>query len=71
MGVIEDVASIKQELEEVKEENKKENIRIQELNKIKKANGKLLKALILSIFAFIFLLIYTIVIVNCWQMLFT
>lgn len=65
MGVIEDVASIKQELEEVKNENKKENIRIQELNRIKKANRKLLKALILSIFAFIFLLIYTIIIVNC------
>jgi cell division septal protein FtsQ len=64
MGVIEDVASIKQELEEVKNENKKESIRIQELNKIKKANRKLLKALLVSIFAFIFLLIYTIIIVN-------
>ena len=65
MGVIEDVASIKQELEEVKNENKKESIRIQELNKIKKANKKLLEALIVSIFAFIFLLIYTLIIVNC------
>lgn len=64
MGVIEDVASIKQELEEVKNENKKESIRIQELNKIKKANRKLLRALLVSIFAFIFLLIYTIIIVN-------
>lgn len=64
MGVIEDVASIKQELEEVKNENKKESIRIQELNKIKKANKKLLRALLVSIFAFIFLLIYTIIIVN-------
>ena len=71
MGVIEDVASIKQELEEVKNENKKESIRIQELNKIKKANRKLLRALLVSIFAFIFLLIYTIIIVNYWQMLFT
>lgn len=71
MGVIEDVASIKQELEEVKNENKKESIRIQELNKIKKANKKLLRALLVSIFAFIFLLIYTIIIVNYWQMLFT
>ena len=65
MGVIEDVASIKKELAEVKEENKKENIRIQELKKIRKANNKLLMALLVSIFAFIFLLIYTIIIVKC------
>lgn len=71
MGVIEDVASIKKELAEVKEENKKENIRIQELKKIRKANNKLLMALLVSIFAFIFLLIYTIIVVNCWQIWFT
>ena len=71
MGVIEDVASIKKELAEVKEENKKENIRIQELKKIRKANNKLLMALLVSIFAFIFLLIYTIIIVKCWQIWFT
>lgn len=59
MGVIEDVASIKQELEKVKEENKIENIRIQEMNKIKKANRMLLKSLVVMIFAFIFLLLYT------------
>ena len=71
MGVIEEVASIKKELAEVKEENKKENIRIQELKKIRKANNKLLMALLVSIFAFIFLLIYTIIIVKCWQIWFT
>lgn len=60
MGVIEDVATIREELEAVKEENEKEIIRIQELNKIKKANKKLLKALIVSIFAFILLLLYTV-----------
>ena len=65
MGVIEDVASIKQELEEVKNENKKESIRIQELNKIKKANKMLLEALSIAIIAFIFLLAYAIFIVNC------
>ena len=65
MGVIEEVASIKKELTEVKEENKKENIRIQELKKIRKANNKLLMALLVSIFAFIFLLIYTIIIIKC------
>lgn len=70
MGVIEDVETIKHELEEVIEENKKENIRIQELNKIRKANKKLLEALILSIFAFIFLLVYTILVIYCWQMWF-
>lgn len=71
MGVIEEVASIKKELTEVKEENKKENIRIQELKKIRKANNKLLMALLVSIFAFIFLLIYTIIIIKCWQIWFT
>ena len=71
MGVIEEVASIKKELAEVKEENKKENIRIQELKKIRKANNKLLMALLVSIFAFIFLLIYTIIIIKCWQIWFT
>lgn len=65
MGVIEDVEIIKKELEEIKKENKKEIVRVQELNKIKKANKKLTKALILSIFAFIFLLVYTIIIVKC------
>ena len=70
MGVIEDVASIKHELEEVKKENKEENKKIQELSRIKKANKKLLEALVISIFAFIILLIYTIIIVNYWQMLF-
>ena len=70
MGVIEDVASIKQELEEVKKENKEENKKIQELSRIKKANKKLLEALVISIFAFIILLIYTLIIVNYWQMLF-
>lgn len=64
MGVIEDVASIKHELEEVKKENKEENKKIQELNRIKKANKKLLEALVISIFAFIILLIYTLIIVN-------
>lgn len=62
MGVIEDVATIREELEAVKEENEKEILRIQELNKIKKANKKLLKALIVSIFAFIFLLLYMVAI---------
>ena len=42
MGVIEDVASIKHELEEVKKENKEENKKIQELSRIKKSNKKLL-----------------------------
>ena len=70
MGVIEDVASIKHELEEVKKENKEENKKIQELSRIKKANKKLLEALVISIFAFIILLIYTLIIVNYWQMLF-
>ena len=69
MGVIEDVASIKHELEEVKKENKEENKKIQELSRIKKANKKLLEALVISIFAFIILLVYTLIIVNCWQML--
>ena len=69
MGVIEDVASIKHELEEVKKENKEENKKIQELSRIKKANKKLLEALVISIFAFIILLIYTLIIVNYWQML--
>lgn len=64
MGVIEDVASIKHELEEVKKENKEENKKIQELSRIKKANKKLLEALVISIFAFIILLIYTLIIVN-------
>lgn len=70
MGVIEDVASIKHELEEVKKENKEENKKIQELSRIKKANKKLLEALVISIFAFIILLIYTLIIINYWQMLF-
>ena len=70
MGVIEDVASIKHELEEVKKENKEENKKIQELSRIKKANKKLLEALVISIFAFIILLVYTLIIVNYWQMLF-
>ena len=61
MGVIEEVVSIKQELEEVREESEKENIRVQELNKLKKANKTLSKSLIVMIFAFIFLLIYTFV----------
>ena len=65
MGVIEDVASIKHELEEVKKENKEENKKIQELSRIKKANKKLLEALVISIFAFIILLVYTLIIVNC------
>jgi len=70
MGVIEDVASIKHELEQVKNENREEILRIQELNKIKKANRKLLEALIVVIFAFIFLLTYIVIVVKCWQMLF-
>lgn len=61
MGVIEEVVSIKQELEKVREESEKENIRVQELNKLKKANKTLCKSLIVMIFAFIFLLIYTFV----------
>ena len=65
MGVIEDVASIKHELEQVKNENRKEILRIQELNKIKKANKKLLEALIVVIFAFIFLLTYIVIVVKC------
>ncbi len=65
MGVIEDVASIKKELEEIKDENLKKNIKIQELNKIKKANRMLLEALSIAIIAFIFLLAYAIFIVNC------
>lgn len=64
MGVIEDVVSIKQELEEVKEENERENLKIQELENIKKANKKLLSALIITMFAFIFLLGYTIIVIN-------
>ena len=64
MGIIEDVESIKKELEEVKEENEKEIIKIQELKKIEKANKMLLKALVVSIFAFIFLLIYTFIIIK-------
>ena len=64
MGVIEDVESIKHELEEVKDESKKEKKKIQELSRIKKANKKLLEALVISIFAFIILLIYTLIIVN-------
>ena len=64
MGVIEDVENIKKELEEVKEENEKEIIRIQELKKIEKANKMLLKALVVSIFAFIFLLIYTFIVIK-------
>ena len=70
MGVIEDVENIKKELEEVKEENEKEIIKIQELKKIEKANKLLLKALVVSIFAFIFLLIYTFIIIKYWQKLF-
>lgn len=65
MGVIEEVASIKKEIEEVKQETEKENLRIQELNRIKKANKKLLQALIIAIFAFILLLLYTIYIRWC------
>jgi len=65
MGVIEDVASIKHELEQVKNENREEILRIQELNKIKKANRKLLEALIVVIFAFIFLLTYIVIVVKC------
>lgn len=64
MGVIEDVENIKKELEEVKEENEKENIKIQELKKVEKANKVLLKALVVSIFAFIFLLIYTFIVIK-------
>lgn len=60
MGIIEDVENIKKELEEVKEENKK----IQELSRIKKANKKLLEALVISIFAFIILLIYTFIVIK-------
>lgn len=67
MGVIEDVASIKHELEKIKEENKQRNLRIQELKKIKKANRALLSALLVSIVAFVFLLTYTIIITKCWQ----
>lgn len=60
MGIIEDVENIKKELEEVKEENKK----IQELSRIKKANKKLLEALVISIFVFIILLIYTFIVIK-------
>lgn len=69
MGVIEDVENIKKELEEVKEENEKENLKIQELKKVEKANKVLLKALVVSIFAFIFLLIYTFIVIKYWQIM--
>lgn len=62
MKIIDDVVSIKQELEQIKEENQKRNIKSQEIKKIEKANKKLLEALIISIFAFIFLLAYSILI---------
>ena len=62
MAVKDDVISIRKELEEVKNQSKKENIRIQELIKIKKANRKLQEILLISIFAFIFMLIYVIII---------
>lgn len=64
MGVIEDVENIKKELEEVKEESERENLKIQELKKVEKANKVLLKALVVSIFAFIFLLIYTFIVIK-------
>lgn len=64
MGVIEDVENIKKELEEVKEESERENLKIQELKKVEKANKLLLKALVVSIFAFIFLLIYTFIVIK-------
>jgi len=67
MAVKDDVISIRKELEEVKNQSKKENIRIQELIKIKKANRKLQEILLISIFAFIFMLIY-VIIIKCWQM---
>lgn len=67
MGVKDDVISIKKELEEVKKQSKKENLRVQELIKIKKANRKLQEVLLVTIFAFIFLLIVAII-VKCWQM---
>lgn len=62
MKIIDDVVSIKQELEQIKEENQKRNIKSQEIKKIEKANKKLLEALIMAIFAFIFLLVYSILI---------
>ena len=62
MGVKDDVISIRKELEEVKKQSKKENIRVQELIKVKRANRKLQEFLLISIFAFIFLLIYAIII---------
>lgn len=62
MGVKDDVISIRKELEEVKKQSKKENIRWQELIKVKRANRKLQEFLLISIFAFIFLLIYAIII---------
>lgn len=64
MGVIEDVENIKKELEEVKEESERENLKVQELKKVEKANKLLLKALVVSIFAFIFLLIYTFIVIK-------
>lgn len=64
MGVIEDVENIKKELEEVKEESERENLKVQELKKVEKANKVLLKALVVSIFAFIFLLIYTFIVIK-------
>lgn len=69
MGVIEDVENIKKELEEVKEESERENLKIQELKKVEKANKVLLKALVVSIFAFIFLLIYTFIVIKYWQIM--
>lgn len=62
MGVKDDVISIRKELEEVKNQSKKENSRVQELIKIKKANRKLQEILLISIFAFIFILIYVLII---------
>lgn len=67
MGVKDDVISIRKELEEVKNQRQKENSRVQELIKIKKANRKLQEILLISIFAFIFILIY-VIIIKCWQM---
>lgn len=69
MGVIEDVENIKKELEEVKEESERENLKVQELKKVEKANKLLLKALVVSIFAFIFLLIYTFIVIKYWQIM--
>lgn len=62
MGVKDDVILIRKELEEVKNQSQKENSRVQELIKVKRANRKLQEFLLISIFAFIFLLIYAIII---------